>query len=282
MKRLACAVVAGTLAIGYAAAAQDRRDRITVPLSDPARPVVLDIDLYAGIVDVNASEGNAVIIEATTVVARRARQAVQQRRGSRAADTSGLTRLPQGTALDVEERDNTVSVTGPGGQRIDLTIQVPLRTSLRLRKSAPGSPASPGTIAVRGLEGDLEIHTEAGAITLSDVAGSVVAHSTHGSVNARVRRVTPDRPMAFTSYGGDVDVTLPPTVNANFILLSERGDVFTDFALQTRNSSVQAERRPGGGFIRKGGAPVRASANGGGAEFELQSYSGHVYLRKGQ
>jgi hypothetical protein len=281
MNRVACVVVAGVLAGGFSGSAQERIDRITVPLTDPARPLVLDIDLYAGIVDVGASEGNAVTIEATAVVTRRARQAAQ-RSGSRTTDATGLTRLPQGTALDIEETNNVVSVKGPSGQRIDLTIRVPVRTSLRLKKSAPGSPASPGTITVRGVEGDLEIHTEAGAITLSDVAGSVVAHSTHGSVSATVRRVTPDRPMAFTSYSGDIDVTLPASVKADFILLSDRRDVFTDFELQARNSSVPTEKRPGGGFIRKGGAPIRGLANGGGPEFELQSYAGNVNLRKGK
>ena len=196
-----------------------------------------------------------------------------------ATDPTGLTRLQQPTSLDVEESNNVVSVRGPSNGRIDLTIQVPVRTGLKLIKRAQGSNL--GTITVRGLDGDLEINTGAGTITLADVSGSIVAHSTMGSVVATVRRVTPDRPMAFTSYSGNVDVTLPRSVKADLILRSHHGDVFTDFDVQVKNSAPADPRQLGGGFRRNGNEPIRAAVNGGGPEFELRTFAGNVYVRKG-
>lgn len=288
MNRLAIALmlVAAIPGAESRAAGQDRADRIVVPLSDPSRPSTLAINMYAGIVTITAVEGREIVIEATTPTGGpgRAGRGLTGRNGvvgppSPAADPTGLTRLRQPTSLDVEESNNVVSVRGPSDGRIDLTIQAPVRTSLKLNKRAQGSNL--GTITVRGLDGDLEIHTGAGTITLTDVSGSFVAHSSMGSVVATVKRVTPDRPMAFTSYSGSVDVTLPRSVKADLILGSHQGEVFTNFDVQVRNSARADSRQPGGGFRRSGNEPLRATVNGGGPELELRTFSGNVYLRKG-
>ena len=45
-----------------------------------------------------------------------------------------------------------------------------------------------------------------GPVTLTDVAGAVVATSHGGSVTARLSRVSADKAMSFISFGGNVDV----------------------------------------------------------------------------
>ena len=267
MNRVTLLMVA-VLALSLSAAAQSQLERITVPLTDPNRPVTLDIDVYTGAVAISAFDGREVVIEASgeTVPStakgkatskKIVKKVVKKPSGSKGAktsavsappphDTTGLTQLPQPTALEVEEAGNVVRLRGPVGQRIDMTIQVPVRTSLRLKKSATGAPAGARPVTVRGLDGDLEVTTEAGSITLTDVAGSVVAHSTSGSVIATVRRVTPDRPMAFTSYSGNVDVSLPPSLKADLILQSDRGNVFTNFGVQI-GAALSADEKSGAG-----------------------------------
>ena len=293
------------LAVGIGVAGQGQLERITVPLSNPGRPVTLDINLYAGAVTITAVDGPDVVIEASgepvpvttkgkgsarTIVKKVVKKPAPGKVGkvptttspvSRppARDTTGLTQLPQPPVLEVDEADNVVRVRGPVGQRIDMTIQVPVRTSLRLKKSATGASAGARPVTVRGLDGDLEISTEAGSITLTDVAGSVVAHSTSGSVIATVRRVTPDRPMAFTSYSGNVDVSLPSSLKADLLLQSDRGNVFTNFGVKV-GSTPSPDEKPGAGFRRTGRQPIRASVNGGGPDFELRTFAGSVYLRK--
>ena len=304
MNRRTPVFTVAALALGLSVAAQDQLERIAVPLTDPNRPVMLDIDLYAGAVTINAFDGHEVIIEASgnpdpqpssgrTTSKKIVKKVIKKPSGGKGApaaagssppahDTTGLTRLPRPTELEVEEGNNLVKVRGPAGQRIDLTIQVPVRTSLRLKKSATGSPAMARPVTVRGLDGDLEITTAAGSITLTDVAGSVVAHATSGSVVATVKRVTSDRPMAFTSFRGNVDVSLPASLKANLILQTERGDVFTNFGVQVGSTASPPKTKTSGeGFQRKGRQPIRASVNGGGPDFELRTFAGSVYLRKG-
>lgn len=281
MKGLALALSLGASILGGAAdsGAQGRSDRITVPLSDPSRPVTLDVHLFAGIVDVTATQGREIVIEAFTPAGvRGAGRAGRRGAAAGGADTRGLTPLQQPTALAVEESNNVVTVRGPRDARVDLTIQVPVRTNFKLKKTAVGSTL--GTVTVRGVDGDLEIHTEGGTVTLIDVSGSVVAHSTGGSVVASMRRVTADRPMAFTSYSGNVDVTLPPSTRADLLLRSGLGDIFTAFEVKP-GTNASVERAQSGGFRRSGNQPLRATVNGGGPEFELRTYAGNVYLRKG-
>lgn len=318
MNRLVLAAAGAVLAFGLTATAQEQLDRITVPLTDPARPVTLEIALYAGTVTVNAYDGREVLIEASRaggpfskasaaalkrkVIDNTVKKQTSQGPNPNAAkgprlfaaappahDTTGLTRLPQPTALDVEEAGNVIKLKAPAGQRLNLSIQVPVRTNLRLKKSATGAAgvANAGPITVHGLDGDLEITTEAGSITLTDVGGSVVAHSTRGTVIATVKRVAPDRPMSFTSYSGNVDVTLPASLKANLILQSDRGDVFTNFGVQlgpttaaTASKDKEKNRDKEKGYKRSGRQPIRGTVNGGGPDFELRTFAGSVYLRK--
>jgi hypothetical protein len=181
--------------------------------------------------------------------------------------------------VEISEANNVVTIRGPLGERVDLDIRVPVRTNLKLTKSAQGPTNSPGVVTVRGLDGDIEIRTNAGTITLEDVSGSVVAHSSNGSIIATVRRVTPDRPMAFTSYNGSVDVTLPRSVKANFFLQSSRGDVFTDFDVQKQRGGSGGTGE--GATRRSDDRAIRATVNGGGPDIELRTYAANVYLRRG-
>jgi hypothetical protein len=253
---------------------QARAERVVVPLSDPSRPATLDVGVYAGIINVRAGEARQIVIEAAAPIY------LEQSRGAGdkrplpprppARDASGLTRLTPPSALDIDEANNVVTVRGAAGARIDLTMRVPRRTSFRLKKTAVGSTL--GTVTVQGIEGDHEIHTEGGAVTLNDVSGSVVAHSGNSSVIASLTRLTPDRPMAFTSYSGNVDVTLPRSVRATFLLQSDRGDIFSGF--QPLRDGARS-----GSFRRGKGQPLRLDVNGGGPEFELRTFAGNVYLR---
>jgi DUF4097 and DUF4098 domain-containing protein YvlB len=123
-----------------------------------------------------------------------------------------------------------------------------------------------------------------GGITLTGVAGSVVANTTNGHVVATLTRVTAQKAMAFTSFNGRVDVTLPAATRANLKLRSDNNDVFTDFDVQLGSApaSVQDTRREGGRFRISVNKSIYGSINGGGPDIELRTYNGNVYLRKGK
>ena len=74
---------------------------------------------------------------------------------------------------------------------------------------------------------------------------------------------------------------------ANLKLRSDRGEVYTDFDVRLQQPAVPpppVPEPPGkGGRARGRGADtsIHGSVNGGGPEFELRTFNGNIYLRKG-
>ncbi len=203
--------------------------RITMPFSDPAKPGTVEVSLVNGSLTIKGSNRKDVQIEGRATSGR-------PTRGRRVQDEPpppGLRRLTQNSAFSVEEDRNTISIDANSALRVmDFTIEVPLLTNLELETVM-------GSVTVEGVEGELEVEAVNGAVTLTNVGGSVVAHSVNGKVTATVARATPQKPMAFTSLNGSVDVTLPAAVKANLKLRSDQGDVYTDFDLQLREDPDQ-------------------------------------------
>ena len=56
-----------------------------------------------------------------------------------------------------------------------------------------------------------------------------------------------DKAMAFTSFNGPVDVTLPATIKANLKMRSDQGEIFTDFDVQLRPPRRRPPTRPAAG-----------------------------------
>lgn len=96
--------------------------------------------------------------------------------------------------------------------------------------------------------------------------------------------INPQKPMAFSSMNGDVDVTFPADLKANLSMNSDRGDVFSDFEVQLDSqtpvqTAVQGERK-GGRFRVNTEQAVRGKINGGGQEIQFKNFNGNIYIRR--
>jgi hypothetical protein len=278
----ACVVAAFCIG-GIAPHAQQNSDAVTVNLSDPSRPGTVQIHVLGGSVtvkggnrkDIVVSPGPSADLSATSgrgAAARKGRPG-----GAQPPDDipPGMKRLTPPSGFSIEERNNEVEINSGFARSRNFEIQVPARTNLDL--SSLGGP-----IVVEGVEGEIEVKSNGGPVTLTDVAGAVVATSHGGSVTARLSRVSADKAMSFTSFGGNVDVTLPASVKANVKLRSLQGDVFTDFDLQVKSSSSGTRTSSKDGAFRfEANDAINGTINGGGPEIELRTFSGRVLLRKG-
>jgi DUF4097 and DUF4098 domain-containing protein YvlB len=188
-----------------------------------------------------------------------------------------MRRLTQPGGFGVEERDNEMSVSSGMNREVNLEIEVPVRTKLRVSLVN-------GEITVDSVDSEVEINTVDGGITLINVGGSVVAHAVDGNITATIARVAPQAPMAFTSLNGDIDVTLPAAVKANLRLRSDQGDVFTDFDVQVTASASanQTQQRNGRNLRIDVNRSIYGTVNGGGPDFELRTFDGNIYVRKGK
>jgi hypothetical protein len=263
----AIAVVASGLGAG-ATPAQSGGDKIVVTLSDPLRPARVKVGMVNGGISVKAYEGKEVVVEA------------HARNHENSRNEGGPKRLAiSTTGLSVEEENNEVNVNTESYMRaIDVTVSVPVHTSLKLRA------VNDGDIVVTGVNGELDVDDINGAVTLNNVSGSVVAHALNGHVYATLTRVEPQKAMAFSSLNGDIDVTFPADLKANVSIRSDRGDVFSDFDVQLKTAAsqpvVEDSRGKGGKYRVKIDKTVRGTINGGGPEIQFTNFQGQIYIRK--
>ena len=141
-----------------------------------------------------------------------------------------------------------------------------------------------GDIVVTGIDGEIDVDDVNGAVTLNNVSGSAVAHALNEHVHATFTHVNPQKPMAFSSLNGDIDVTFPADVKANVSIRSDRGDVFSDFDVQLQASAPKQEvedgRGKGGKYRVKIDKTVHGTINGGGPEYQFTNFQGQIYIRR--
>jgi hypothetical protein len=243
-------------------------DRIPVTLSDPSRPARVKVSMVNGGITVKGYEGKEVVVEAR----------MRNRENSR--NEGGPKRLAiSTTGLSVEEENNEVNINTESYMHpIDVTVSVPVHTSLKLRA------VNDGDIVVTGVDGDLDVDDINGAVTLNNISGSVVAHALNGHVYATLTRVDAQKAMAFSSLNGDIDVTFPADLKANVSIRSDQGDVFSDFDVQLRATApqpvVEDSRSHLGKYRVKIDKTVRGTINGGGPEIQFRNFQGKIYIRK--
>jgi DUF4097 and DUF4098 domain-containing protein YvlB len=243
-------------------------DRVPVTLSDPSRPALIKAELIAGGITVKAYDGKEVIVEA------RARN-----RDSGGFDGSPKRIVISSTGLSVEEENNEIHINTESHMRpIDLSISVPVHTSLHLRA------VNEGDIVVTGVNGDIDVDDINGSVTLNNISGSAVAHALNGKLLVSFKSINPQKSMAFSSLNGDIDVTFPADLKANVSLRSDMGDVFSDFDIQMKTAAAQPivedNRKEGGKYRVKIDKTVRGTIGGGGPEMQFTNFNGGIYIRK--
>lgn len=246
-------------------------EKITVPFTDPSRPGRLNAGLMSGNIRVRGYNGQSVIVET------RAPDENEERREGR-SERSGLRRIPNtSSGLTIEEENNEMRISAQVHKEVVLDIQVPFRTALKL------SLTNGDDIVVENVESDMEVNNVNGSITLTNVAGTAIVHSTNGEIKASFRSVS-GKPMSFTTFNGDVDVSLPADVKATVRLDSGQGDVYTDFPIELMptalNQTVEDNRSKGGKYRIKVEKAMMAKINGGGPDYTFKTFNGDIHLRR--
>jgi len=266
---LACCLALFTCAV--IGAAQTTGDKIVIPLSDPSRPAVVKAGLIMGSITVKAYEGKDVIVDA---------------HGHGESETekptkNGMRRIPMnGSGITAEEENNVVRIeTESYRHAVDLVIQVPAKTSLKL------SALNDGNITVNGVDGDIEVTNNNGRITLTNISGSVVAHALNDKIVVTFREINPGKAMSFSSMNGDIDVTFPADLKATLNIRNDQGEVYSDFDVQLQvqkpEQSVENSREKNGKYrVRIDSHIVRGTINGGGQEIQFKNFNGNIYIHK--
>ncbi len=251
------------------AAAQTPGQRLTVPLSDPAQPAVVEVHTVRGGISVEGYGGRDVIVESSG-------GDVDERVAEKVPPgAAGMHHVPRMTGLTADEDHNHVRIEVEGWRRgtTDLRLKVPVHSSLHL------SCVNSCTIQVAGVEGEMELSDVNGSIAAHDVAGSVVAHSTNGDIKVAMTRVDASKPMAFSTLNGNVDVTFPPGLQALLRLHTERGDIYTDFEISATGRPA-SEHTEGGRKRYDAGHEIQGTVGGGGPEILFKTFNGNILIHR--
>ena len=269
MKKLFLTTFLATMAAGTLRAQE--QSKFAFP--NPGQPRKVVVESLTGNVTVRGYEGQEVIVESSG-------GSFAPKRNSRAEPPPGMHRIgPMNGDLNVNTQDNTITIkTGIPRSTGNMVIQVPVQTSVSVKAYAGRE------ILIENVNGEIEANNMNGKVNIVNVSGSVVAHSMNGKVTASINALTPGKMMSFSSFNGDVDVTLPSAVKANVKLKTDRGDMFTDFDIRLNPSSPATNTTT----TDKNGKRVRVRAdrstvgtiNGGGAEIQFTSYNGDILIHK--
>jgi hypothetical protein len=265
--RIGSLAVIAVLCAGGAAA----QDKVTVPITNPSQPVTIKASMINGGIRVIASPGRDLIVSTE-----------EGRRRERDRDDdhapAGMRRIGGRSArLEIEEDHNVVTINA-GVPSTNLLIEAPANTNLHLKTTnGPG-------IEVTGISGDHEIEDTNGAIRLTDVSGSVVAHTLNGEITVSFGRITGDKPMSFTSLNGKIDVTFPADTKARLRLKSDNGAIYSDFDVKldaaASRPAIEDSRSRNGKYKISLDRAVNGTINGGGPEFAFQTMNGNILIHK--
>lgn len=251
-------------------------DRLAIPFSDPSQPGLVKASLVNGGITAIGYKGKEVIVEAQV----RIRNLFDDERDNKKANGMKRIRMTS-TGLTVEEEDNEMNISTESWKRsIDLKIQVPIKTSLKLHC------VNHGDILVENVEGEIEINNVNGAVTLKNISGAVVAHALNKDVVVTFKDIDPKKSMSFSSLNGDLDVLFPKNLKATLKLKSDNGDIYSDFDVSKQEANRQiveeSNRKKGGKYRIRLEDAITVKINGGGPEMQFKTFNGDIFIRKGK
>ncbi len=275
-------LVLGFAAVNYAQEAAV--DRAEVPLTDPSKPASVNVKVNHGEITVTGYNGKTIIVEAKVDTDHqeskhldKVKEKLKEMKKGKSKKTEGMHVIKNNsTGLSIEEENNVVDIkVSSFAKKVDVNIKVPYKSSLKLK----GFQA--GNIKVDNVDGELEVGHYNGPITLNNVSGTVVANTYNGELTVSFDRVNLNKPMSFTTFNGDIDVTFPKNAKFNLKMKSHQGQIYSDFKLEMRStpSPEKKQERKKGKYVIKFDKSLYGLLNGGGEEVQFKSFNGDIYIR---
>ena len=295
-----------TTSVSYAESYTERK---VMKFNNPSKPGILKIVSGEGNISIEGYDGNEVIIETKSTM-ENVLNPPDKAKGMKRISGSGMT-------IYAEEENNTIVITRSMQSEVDLVIQVPYNTSIRCGGEKTGESVKNagqsvtenginigmmvnsilaslnipggvfgGNITIGNITGDIEISTLEGNITLTNISGGVVANAIDGEMLITFKKITGDKPMAFSTIDGDIDVTLPSDIRATVTAKNVEGNTYTDFQMALTSGVNVIKDQKSSGFpnnlIGNFGNSVTGKINGGGTEILITTVDGDIFIRKGK
>jgi hypothetical protein len=251
---------------GYTTYAQDSGE-LPVPLSDPSKRGKLIVDIHYGGVTIKGTARKDVLVK----------YAANEEKAAGRSEKDGLKRISAGTIeLEASENNNVVKVESSSwNKKTDVIVEVPIGFDVK------ASSYNDGDIVINNIEGEVEITTYNGEVTAENISGSVIASTYNGEVKISFNKLMEGIPMSFSTYNGDIDLTIPAASKATFKMKTQSGEILSAFDMKMIESGpVQKKDTKSGTYKVMVDEWVKGEINGGGPEISMRNYNGDVIIRK--
>ncbi len=260
-----------------AMAQEEDVDRIIVDLTNPSKPVHIDLSMLNGGITVSGTKRQNVLVESKT----RLKKINNRRKKDESSNKrKGMFQIPvNSSGMTIEEEDNRIEIHANSWKGTkDISLEVPLKTSLKLKC------VNNGDIYVENVDGEFEINNVNGSVTLTNISGSVNAHALNKDLLVTFNKIDDKKPMSFSSLNGDIDVALPKSLKCNVKIKTNNGDAYSDFEIkqfQNPQKIIEENKRGEDGKFRiRIENAFYGSINGGGPELQFNSFNGDIFIRK--
>lgn len=262
--------------------------KVDVPLTSPGKSVSLVVEVFHGGINVQGYNGKSVQVEATVSEVEEDEELKfdvdvdldDEKEKKKKRNTEGMFRIKKSSAagFSIEEENNVVEIKSSPfiqGKAVDFNIKVPFATAVKARGMVGGK------VSISGVTGDIEVKHSNGDVTITGVSGTVVANTMNGDVKVVFKKVNPVKPMSFSTFNGDLDVTFPADAKFSLKMKSDQGEIFSDFQLKTVEKPIETPtKRKGKKFVVKFDKYIHADLNGGGEEVSFKTFHGDILIRK--
>jgi hypothetical protein len=246
-----CVVLAGgagcSLQIGTGIEARDTWTR-TYPVT---AGVVLEVREVNGLVQVDAGDGDTIVVNATRI----ARAPTEDAAKAMLADfTIAETVAPDHVALDGTTQG--ASLGAGKSRRVDYHITVPRSAAVTIRSTN-------SEIRVAGIRGALHVETSNGDITGTDLGSGADVRTVNGSITLELAKLG-DAGVRAKISNGRILVTVPADSKAAIDASVVNGDIRTD------HLSIAAQEQTG--------RTLKGTIGGGGPDIRLDAVNGEVRI----
>jgi hypothetical protein len=170
--------------------------------------------------------------------------------------------------LSVVRENNEVKITQASIDPFRYKVFVPNNISLSYEEVGDQG----ADLSISNINGEIEIKLARGNASLLNVAGPIVANSERSNFKVVFSIQKSNKPCAFSSIRGSVDIALPAQNASDLQLRSVNGEIYTDFAIVIDSSANLP--------TLTGGHNIHGKINGGGAQLTVHTVYNNIFIRK--
>ena len=158
--------------------------------------------------------------------------------------------------------------------QLDFTVHVPRNLSLNV------STINKGNLHIENIQAPMKVNNINGGITMEKVAGPAHVHTINGKVTAHFTKL-PSGDSEFYSLNGKVKIHYPPSLNAQLLVKTKNGDMYTDYQVKSLPVKVEKIHKASSkGTQYKVAETTHLQVGQGGPTLSLETFNGDIYLLK--